>query len=153
MPASIAQPVCRRRKPLRRLRSVRLPTPVRIDPRPSAPTERVPVDLAGVALDRPDRIELPVGSSLQTPTPDVKQPPGLPILARPSTDRAPLEDPTADWTAASIITVKLPLRSTQAPFVKVGLPDPFENVEAAKVKTAVAEDPLRALGNPPPPKP
>jgi hypothetical protein len=132
---------------------VRCPMPRRADPRPSPPAERVPLELAGLLVERPERIELPVGSLARLPAPDAKLPTALPILARPSAERASLDDPTADWTAASVLTAKLPLRSTAAPFVKVDLPDPFENVEAAKVKTVVAEDPLTAIGSPPPPKP
>jgi hypothetical protein len=121
--------------------------------RPAAPIERAPLQLAQAALEPPDRPELPVGALVSRPAPDVKLPPSLPILARPSSDRASLEDPTTEFTAASIIRATLPLRSQQAPFVKVNLPDPFENAEAVKVKITVTEDPQKALGSPPPPKP
>jgi hypothetical protein len=52
-----------------------------------------------------------------------------------------------------MINDKLPLRATEAAFVRVNLPDPFENSAAVKVKIDVKDDPLTALGNPPPPKP
>ena len=77
----------------------------------------------------------------------------VPILARPTVTRASLDDPTEEFTALSILSDKLPLRATTAPFVKVNLPDPTENVEAAKVKVVVSEDPIKSIGNPPPPRP
>ena len=115
--------------------------------------DRVPLELAQTFPNLPERIEFPVGSLTKWEMLDVKQPAPLSILARLTPDRASLDDPTLEFTAQSILNNKLPLRSTEAPFVKVNLPDPFENVEAAKVKVAIKQDPLTALGNPPPPKP
>lgn len=150
LPAAIAQP-----RPAGLPDSVtlvRVPVPARLDPKPTALPERVPFDLAGVQPQRPEPIVLPVGGLTRLDAPDVKQPVALPILARTIPDRAPLEDPTTDFTAGSIINNNLPLRTTPAPFVKTNLPDPFENSEPAKVKLAPKDDPATALGNPPPPK-
>ena len=96
---------------------------------------------------------MPVGSLTSFETPDVKEPAPVPILARPTQSRASLDDPTVDFTAGSIINDNLPLRSTVAGYVKVNLPDPGENVEAARVKVVVSEDPLKSIGYPPPPRP
>ena len=41
---------------------------------------------------------------------------------------------------------KLPLRSVQAPFVPVNLPEPFENAKAAQVKVPFGDDPRTAMG-------
>jgi hypothetical protein len=130
-----------------------LPLPSRIDFQPMPLPDRVPAEISQSVPSTPERIVFPVGSLAKNDTPDVKQPTALPILARPTPDRASLEDPTVEFTAQSIINNNLPLRSTTAPFVKVTLPDPFENVEAAKVKVALKDDPLTAVGNLPPPKP
>ncbi len=126
------------------------PQPPRQALRPSPLPDRIPIDLASRELDRPGTIVLPVGGLTKIDALDVKSPVALPILARPTADRASLEDPTAEFTARSIINDNLPLRVTLAMFVKVNLPDPFENVEAARVKVTIPEDPARALGNPPP---
>ena len=84
----------------------------------------------------------------------VKQSTNAPTaLARPTPDRASLEDPTTEFTARSILSDNLPLRVTMALFVKVNLPDPFENAEPAKVKLTIPDDPAKALGNPPLPRP
>ncbi len=119
--------------------------------RPIALFERVAAEIAPLIIAVPNRIEFPIVVFSTLPAADVKQPVLLPILARRSVDRASLEDPAADFTAQSIVNNKLPLRSRPAPFVKVVLPDPFENAEAVKVKIAIKEDPLTAIGNPPPP--
>ena len=129
------------------------PQPMRIAPRPTPLPDRVPFDLSLRELDRPEIIVLPVGGLTRIDPLDVKSPVDLPILARPTPDRAPLDDPTAEFTAKSVINANLPLRVTLALFVKVNLPDPFENAEAAKVKLTIPDDPAKALGSPPPPKP
>jgi hypothetical protein len=139
--------------PVNALTPARAPQPPRVVPRPTALPERVPADLAQIEADKPERIELPVGALTRLETPDVKQPAALPVLARPSPDRASLEDPTTEFTAASIISDRLPLRTNAAPFVKVTVPDPFEYAGQVKIKVVVPEDPLTAIGNPPPPKP
>jgi hypothetical protein len=112
----------------------------------------VPTDLSPLVVDAPQRIEFAVGTLSKLPAVDAKQAVLLPILARRSLDRGSLEDPTTEFTAQSIINNKLPLRSLPAPFVKVDLPNPFENAEAVKVKVIVKEDPLTAVGDPPPPR-
>jgi hypothetical protein len=151
VPISIAQPDVPARANAQALPQV--PTPPQVGPRPSPLPDLVPLELARKIPVLPERILFRVGPLTKQETPDVKQPSPLPILAAPSKDRAPLDDPTVDFTAQSILNNKLPLRETTAPFVKVNLPDPFENAEAAKVKIALKEDALTVIGNPPPPKP
>jgi hypothetical protein len=125
------------------------PQPMRIAARPTPLPDRVPADLAQRELDRPESIVLPVGALTKIDPLDVKPPVALPILARPTGDRAPLDDPTAEFTARSIVNNNLPLRVTLSLFVKVNLPDPFENAGPAKVKVSIPDDPAKALGNPP----
>lgn len=121
--------------------------------RPMPLPEKVPIDLAPAHVVLPERITFRVGPLVKIEAPDVKQPVAVPILAQMKTDRASLDDPTIDFSNQSIISDNLPLRSTPAPFVKVNLPDPFENIPMAKAKIVVKDDPATALGNPPPPKP
>lgn len=122
-------------------------------PRPGLPAERVPFELAQLQVATPKRPDLPVSGLVPWPIADVRQPTALPILARPSADRASLEDPTLEYTLSSTVNPNLPLRATQTPFVQVFLPNPFENLEAAKAKIELKDDPNRMLGNPPVPKP
>ena len=114
--------------------------------RPVALPDRVPPDLGGVMPDLPPRPEVPAGSLTRIPARDLSQPAELPSLSpKPVTDRAPLADPTAEFTAASVISPTLPLRTEPAGFVRINLPDPFENADAARVRTPVVEDPNRVL--------
>jgi hypothetical protein len=114
--------------------------------RPIPLPERVPTDLGAVIPDLPARPEVATGSLTRIPARDQSEPAGLPILSpKPVADRAPLTDPTAEFTAASVISPSLPLRTTPAGFVRIDLPDPFENAAAGKVRTPVVEDPNRVL--------
>jgi hypothetical protein len=124
----------------------RLALPPIKDVRPVPLPERVPNDLGVVIPDLPARAELPTGSLTRIPARDLSQPTELPPLSpKPVTDRAPLADPTTEFTAASVISPTLPLRTEPAGFVRINLPDPFEHADDAKVRTPVAEDPNRVL--------
>ena len=121
--------------------------------RPASLPERVPANFGGRFLDLPPRAELPVGPLTRTESRDSARPPDLPHLAtRPVPDRAPLADPTVEFTAASVISAVLPLRVSPAPFLRINLPDPFEHAAAARPRTPVVEDLNRALGTAPPPR-
>jgi hypothetical protein len=114
--------------------------------RPTALPERVPPDLGGSTAELPSRPETPAGALVRTPARDVSAPATLSILSsKPVLDRAPLTDPTAEFTAKSVISPSLPLRTVPAGFIRINLPDPFENVGAAKVQTPVIENPNRVL--------
>jgi hypothetical protein len=131
----------------------RLPMPVVKETRPAPLPERVPSDLGGVMPQLPPRADLPIGPLTRQEGRDVSKPAELPILSnRPVTDRAPLTDPTLEYTAQSAISPTLPLRTQPTGFVRINLPDPFEHVDAAKPRTPVIDDPNRALGSPPPPR-
>jgi len=124
----------------------RLALPPIKDVRPVPLPERVPTDLGAVIPDLPARPEVATGSLTRIPAHDVSKPADLPVLSpKPVADRAPLTDPTAEFTAASVIRPSLPLRTEPAGFVRINLPDPFENADAAKVRTPVVEDPNRVL--------
>jgi hypothetical protein len=117
-------------------------TPARPVPLP----DRVPPDLGGGIPDLPPRPEVPTGSLTRTAGRDVSEPAELPPLSpKPVADRASLADPTAEFTAASAVSPTLPLRIEPTGFVRINLPDPFENAGSAKVRTPVPEDPNRVL--------
>jgi len=124
----------------------RLALPPIKDVRPVPLPERVPTDFGAVVPDLPTRPEIAAGPLTRIPAPDSSKPADLPVLSpKPVADRAPLTDPTAEFTAASVISPSLPLRTEPAGFVRINLPDPFENADAAKVRTPVVEDPNRVL--------
>jgi hypothetical protein len=124
----------------------RLGLPPIKEARPVPLADRVPLDLGGVVPDLPARPEIATGPLTRTEGRDVSKPAELPILSpKPVADRAPLADPTAEFTAASVISPSLPLRTDPAGFVRINLPDPFEHADAARVRTRVAEDPNRVL--------
>jgi len=130
----------------------RLPIPPAKELRPTALPERVPASLANSLPDLPPRTELPTGPLVRVEGRDVTRPADLPILsARPVADWAPLTDPTLEFTARSVISPSLPLRTSPAGFVRIAVPDPFEHADAAKPRTPVVDDPNRSLGSPPPP--
>jgi hypothetical protein len=121
--------------------------------RPAPLPDRVPPDLGGPFPELPPRADLPTGPGVRVEGRDSSKAAELPLLSnKPVPDRAPLSDPTAEFTARSVISPVLPLRAEPAGFVRINLPDPFEHAAAAKPRTPWAEDPNRSLGSPPPPK-
>jgi hypothetical protein len=70
---------------------------------------------------------LHAGDRIRLPSVDVNKPIPLPILAQPVTNRAPLDDATADASLAAALAATPPGRASPAPFLKLNLPDPFEN--------------------------
>jgi len=131
----------------------RLPHPAGKGVRPVTLADRVPPDLGGGFPRLPERGEFPAGALVRQEGRDVAKPADLPILSnRPVPDRAPLTDPTLEFTARSVISQSLPLRSVQIGFLRIPLPDPFEHADAARPRTPVVENPNRSLGNPPPPR-
>lgn len=68
-----------------------------------------------------------VGDRIRLPSADVNQPPPLPILAQPTVDRASLDDPTVDASAAAATAATMPQRTYAVPYARVTLPDPFAN--------------------------
>jgi hypothetical protein len=131
----------------------RLPLPPGKELRPVALAERVPPALGGGIPRFPEQAELPTGSLVRQEGRDISKPAELPVLSnRPVPDRAPLTDPTLEFTARSVISLSLPLRSVQVGFLRIALPDPFEHADAARPRTPVVENPNRSLGSPPPPR-
>jgi hypothetical protein len=117
--------------------------------RPRSLPEELPP--AGSRPEPPQTIQLPTGERVRLPGPDVNQPVPLPLLATPAPDRTALDDPTADFSAAAAQSGTVPARQAPAPFGRVGLPDPFENRNAVKLREAPPEksDPVKAAPKPP----
>jgi hypothetical protein len=101
----------------------------------------------------PARVLLPAGPLVRVAGPDVNQPPPLPILATPQSDRAGAADPTADASRDAVLGELNPTRLGPAPFDRPAIPDPFENRRTIRLRTALPEPiPQPQLLPPTPPK-
>jgi len=125
--------------------------------RPFTPTslpEKVAPDFAPAVPQLPEAAKPEVGALHKQETRDPAKPADLPLLSKtPVPDRASLADPTTEFTAQSVVSVALPLRTVQTPFVKLTIPEPYEFAGQSVSKAAPAEDPNRVLTPPPAPKP
>lgn len=106
----------------------------------------------------PTNLVLPAAPSLpdagrtRVPSRDVNEPPALPILSQPVSDRAALDDPTAEASTAAAIAAPMPSRTTKAPFLKLMLPDPYDHRRPQTIPLP-AEQAEPPLGTPQPPRP
>ncbi len=71
---------------------------------------------------------------------DSSKPIALPVLARPVPERAALEDPTRDASAAAAVAAPIPQRTRPLPFQRLSVPDPFENRGPVQLKEEPPED-------------
>jgi hypothetical protein len=101
----------------------------------------------------PERCPLPATAGVRLPSVDVTRPPALPPLAQPLPDREPLTDPTAFASRQAALAAPAPSRSAPAPFVREGLPDPFENVHPVRLRTPPPEDGSPYVAQPRLPRP
>jgi hypothetical protein len=88
----------------------------------------------------PEAQHLLVGPRLRMPSPDVNQPPPLPILAHQVLDRTSLDDPTLDASLAMALALAPPIRVNPAPFLRLVLPNPFEHRETGRLRQPPPED-------------
>jgi hypothetical protein len=128
-PESLEQPDLPLPPVAARLPGAPLPKPV--DLRPRALADGTPFENFRAAPAPPQSPELPPGALARLPSLDVSSPVPLPPLAKPVTDRPPLDDPTADFSAASVTARAPRMRAAPAPFARVDLPDPFANADPA----------------------
>jgi hypothetical protein len=108
---------------------------------PHAPAERVPFDLGVGAADVPARPSFAVAAGIVVRAKDVSDPPPLATLGRQQTDRASLDDPTAEAGGAVIVNRKIEPELGRAEFFRVILPDPFEFATQVKPVVPPAADP------------
>lgn len=78
-------------------------------------------------LSLPAVQQLPTGAGVRLPIIDVNQPPPLPLLGQPLPDRASLDDPTSLASQTAAISASAAERERPALFLRLVLPDPFEN--------------------------
>lgn len=105
------------------------------------PQERVPFDLGRGADTIPAKPTLPIAAAITERARNVNLPPAMPILGRPQTERASLDDPTSDFANAAIVSAEVKGRLPSAEFLKVVIPDPFELGEQVKPKLPPAAEP------------
>lgn len=113
-----------------------------VRPRPLADE---PVPREGLTGTLPESPRLPTGVRVRLSSPDPARPAPLPPLAQAHPDRAPLDDPTTEVLLAAALADRPPMRVTPAPFLRLVLPDPFENRTVSQARTALPE------GTDPPP--
>jgi len=73
----------------------------------------------------PARPGLPVSALISQASADANTPIPLAAQSQPRRDRASLDDPTADFSAAQAKVYSPPLRSAPVPFQRLDLPEPF----------------------------
>jgi hypothetical protein len=88
----------------------------------------------------PAVVALEAAARVRVPSVDVNKPIPLPILAKPSSDRAPLDDATIEASNAAALSGTVPARTKPAPFLKLTLPDPFENRKPVAPPVTQSED-------------
>ncbi|MGL4551213.1 MAG: hypothetical protein ACRC33_08495, partial [Gemmataceae bacterium] len=74
----------------------------------------------------PARPAFEPGPRAKEPSESVHVPPPLPYLAEPPADRVPVDDPTAEASLAAALAGPVPERTAALPFVRLGVPEPFE---------------------------
>jgi hypothetical protein len=132
-----------------RLPADKPPTP----PRPGPVADGPPLaDYLGTPRP-PESERLLTGERTRLLSEDVNQPVPLPLLGQQTPDRAPLDDPTAEASLAAALAATMPQRTTPAPFLKLAVPDPFENRRAVRLATVPPEDQTPASASPRLPKP
>jgi hypothetical protein len=103
--------------------------------------ERVPTNLGAGAGQVPEKSKLPVKATPTKLSRDVNLPPPLPTLGRALRDRVGYEDPTTEFGNAVITGPPVKPPFAPAPFLKVGVPDPFELGDQIRPRISPAAEP------------
>ena len=143
------------------IESPRLPLPpIRLEPvrlpvektsglaRPGPLAEGVPLVSYYGTPEPPEAPRLPAGAPVREPSVDVNRPVPLPLLGTETPDRAPLDDPTTEASLAAALAAPLPQRTTPAPFLRLGVPDPFENRRTVRLPAPVEEPAVPVSASP-----
>ncbi len=93
---------------------------------------------------------LPLAQALSR---DIRSPIGPPT-AEPDAQRATVaSDPTEDASRQTALSAEAPKRQTLAPSLRIGIPDPFENLTNLQMRTALGDDDPAATSPLLPPRP
>jgi hypothetical protein len=110
--------------------------------RPPLPQLVTPEPLFGIEESfgaLPQSLSFPALDRVKIVTPDVAVPVSLDRMAQPVADKAATIDPTLDASKAAALSEPLPSRETPVPFLKLSLPDPFENQETGRLPATEPE--------------
>jgi hypothetical protein len=88
----------------------------------------------------PEIRTLPVAPAIKVPSPDVNQPPALGQVTQPAPDTPNLADPTQEASQQAALMGSASPRTEAAPFLRLFLPDPFANRNAAALPELLPED-------------
>jgi hypothetical protein len=133
---------------------VRLPEPKASQPvRPGLVPEGLPLLGYKGMPQPPEANSLTAGELVRVPSLDVNRPMPLPLLGALAPDRVPLDDPTSDHSLAAALAAQMPDRTTPAPFLKLTLPDPFENRQTVRLRTMPVEESTPIAAAPRGPRP
>ncbi len=101
---------------------------------------------------RPTVPFLPAGLLVSAPSPDPVVAPPLAPIARLIPDVPTVSsDPTGDGSRRAAMTILSVLRDQPAPFLRLTIPNPFENAQAVRVRTPIpdADEPAASSSRPP----
>jgi hypothetical protein len=121
--------------------------PVRLI-RPQPLPEEPPLARSWLAPVLPEKPQFAVSPGVRLPSLKLEQPSPVPILAQPPSAPASADHPTADFSTAAALAAPLPDRTRPVPFVRLVLPDPFEHVQAVRLKAPPPDVELPAAPSP-----
>ncbi len=110
------------------------PIPKAKPAKPSLPPERPPSDLGQAAAENLTAVKFLDKPLVRAEGPANAGAADVPALARQVVERAPVDDPTAEISAARLIATIFPFPVGTLPFLKQSIPDPFEFAEQLKGK-------------------
>ncbi len=110
------------------------PNPKAKPAKPSVPPERAPADLGQAAAENLTGVKFAEKPLVRAEGPMNAGAADVPALARQVVERTPVDDPTAEISAAKLIATIFPFPVGTLPFLKQSIPDPFEFAEQLKGK-------------------
>jgi hypothetical protein len=110
--------------------------------RPPQPQLIAPEPLFGIEESfgaLPQSLSLPALDRVKIVTPNVAVAVSLDRVAQPLVEKPTTSDPTLDVSKAAALSEALPSRGTPVPFLKLILPDPFENQDTGRLPATEPE--------------
>jgi hypothetical protein len=114
--------------------------------------EGSPVAVLAADPVRPEHPDLPAGERVRVPSPRLDAPLPLTTLATPYRETLSSEDATSDYSLAAALATVPFKRSNPAPFLRMTIPEPYENRPAAQLRVEIAESGEPITTSPKPPR-
>jgi hypothetical protein len=105
----------------------RLPQTKRSILKPRPVSEELPILASRLDPTMPQPRVLPAEGRVRIASVDPRQSVPLAVLASPVIDRVSVEDVTSDVSLAGALSSPPPVRTSPAVYIKISVPDPFEN--------------------------